>query len=96
MVKPFQSAATHPTVLYLTVLVKGVSSGPACCGVLGFNSQLQSVVNVSADSIVVSFKVWNEIVGAKPNEIRASDSEGDGWVWLHFNGARDRDPLGCL
>lgn len=55
----------------LTALVKGVSSGRVfCCGVLDFNSQLQSVVNVSADSNVISFNVWKEIVGAKPNWTR--------------------------
>lgn len=52
-----------PPMLYLTALVKGVSSGPARCGGSDFNSQPKSVVNVSADS-KVSFSVWIEIVEA--------------------------------
>lgn len=96
MVKPFECTAAPPTALCLTVLVKGMSSGPACCWESDFNSQLQSVVNVSADSNVVSFNVWNGIVGAQPNGIRAWALDGGSCVWLHLKGARNRELLECI
>lgn len=81
MPKPLECAGAPLTILCPTALVKAMSSRPSHCGGLHFNSQLQSVVNVSADSSV-SFRVWKGTVGANPNGIRAPVSDGSRCVWL--------------
>lgn len=55
------------------------------CGGLGFSSQLQSVVNVSADHSVSSCVLMG-------SERHPQMPVG---AWLHLSGARNRESLGC-